>query len=173
MAHDVSMGGSPPSARTNRDASALVVGLAVLALGMVAVRHGRVSSAEKWAFHRINDLPGWLYGAAWPLQQIGALAVGLIVAIVALVMHRRRLAIAALLVTVLKLVSERGVKAVVSRQRPGTSIGADVNLRGDVPPAGESFVSGHAVLVAGLAGVIAPFLPGRGAWCRGRSCSGS
>lgn len=155
------MGGSPTSARTNRDASALVAGLAVLALGMVAVRHGRVSSAEKWTFHRINDLPGWLYGAAWPLQQIGALAVGLIVAIVALVMHRRRLAIAALLVTVLKLVSERGVKAIVSRERPGTSIGADVNLRGDVPPAGESFVSGHAVLVAGLAGVIAPFLPGR------------
>ena len=63
----------------------------------------RLSGAEKWFFHRINDLPGWLYGVAWPLQQIGALAVGLIVAIVALVMHRRRLAVAALLVTVLKL----------------------------------------------------------------------
>src|SRR4051794_25951319 len=155
------MGGSGQSARTNRDVVALLVALAVLALGMVAVRHGAVSGAEKWSFHRINDLPGWLYGVAWPLQQIGALAMGPIVAIVALVLHRRRLAIAALLVTVLKLASERGIKAVVSRQRPGTSIGAGVTLRGDVPPAGESFVSGHAVLVAGLAGVIAPFLTGR------------
>ena len=33
--------------------------------------------------------------------------------------------------------------------------------RGDVSVRGESFVSGHAVLVAALAGVIAPYLPGR------------
>ena len=75
---------------------------------------------------------------------------------------------AALLVTVLKLVSERAVKAVVSRERPGTSIGPDIELRGDVHVTGESFVSGHAVLVAGLAGVVTP-VPARAA---GRSCRG-
>jgi undecaprenyl-diphosphatase len=53
------------------------------------------------------------------------------------------------------------VKAIVSRQRPGTSIGPDVHLRGDVTPTGESFVSGHAVLVAAIAGLVTAYLPGR------------
>ena len=34
-------------------------------------------------------------------------------------------------------------------------------VRGDVPEHGESFVSGHAILVAALAGVVTPYLPGR------------
>ena len=76
-------------------------------------------------------------------------------------MRKYRLAAVALAVTVLKLLGERAVKAVVSRQRPGTSIGADVHMRGDVHAVGESFVSGHAVLVAALAGVVAPHLRGR------------
>ena len=63
--------------------------------------------------------------------------------------------------TVLKLAGERLVKAAVSRQRPGTSIGSEVALRGDVHLAGESFVSGHAVLVAAVAGVVTPYLHGR------------
>ena len=67
-------------------------------------------------------------------------------------------------------VSERGVKAIVSRQRPGTSIGPDIELRGDVHLTGESFVSGHAVLVAALAGVVSPRTsPGAGRSSRGRS----
>ena len=53
------------------------------------------------------------------------------------------------------------MKDVVTRRRPGTSIGLDIHLRGDVSVGGESFVSGHAVLVAALAGLIAPYLHGR------------
>ena len=60
-----------------------------------------------------------------------------------------------------KLVLERAVKVVVTRERPGTSIGPDVHLRGEVPPDGESFVSGHAVLVAALACLVTPYLTGR------------
>jgi len=71
------------------------------------------------------------------------------------------LAIALLIATVAKLVCERLVKVVSSRQRPGTSIGPDVHLRGDVSPVGESFVSGHAVLIAAIAGLVTPYLPGR------------
>ena len=75
--------------------------------------------------------------------------------------RRFRLAVAALAATVGKLALERVVKLVVSRQRPATSIGPDVTLRGDVSSRGESFVSGHAVLVTALAAVVAPYLPGR------------
>jgi undecaprenyl-diphosphatase len=76
-------------------------------------------------------------------------------------MRRWRLACAVLLATFAKLALERVVKAMVSRDRPGTSIGGDLHLRGDVNVGGESFVSGHALLVAALAGLIAPYLPGR------------
>jgi membrane-associated phospholipid phosphatase len=58
-------------------------------------------------------------------------------------------------------VLERVVKVLASRQRPGTSIGTDVHLRGDVTATGESFVSGHAVLIAAIAGLVVPYLPGR------------
>ena len=146
---------------TRANVTAIVGGLAVVTLGMVAVRNGSVSDAEEAWFRAANDLPGWMYPAMWPLQQLGALLLGPVVALVALVLGKYRLAIAACIVTLLKLVGERAVKAAVSRERPGTSIGSDIELRGDVHVTGESFVSGHAVLVAALAGVITPYLPGR------------
>ena len=80
-----------------------VGGLAILAIGMFVVRDGSVSNQEEWLFRRINDLPGVLYPLLWPLQQLGALVVGPILAIVALVLRRYRLAVVLLLVTVAKL----------------------------------------------------------------------
>ena len=82
-------------------------------------------------------------------------------AIIAAITRRFRLALLLLVATVAKLGLERVVKAMVSRQRPATSIGPDVHRRGQVSVHGESFVSGHAVLIAALAGLIAPYLPGR------------
>ena len=108
--------------------TAIVVGLGIVVLGMLIVRNGTVSDVEESVFRAVNDLPGWLYAVAGPLQLLGALVLGPIVAVVALVLRRYRLAIAALLVTLLKLLSERGVKAMVSRQRPGTSIGPDIEM---------------------------------------------
>jgi undecaprenyl-diphosphatase len=102
-----------------------------------------------------------LYRPLWPFQQLGALAVGPVVAIAAALLKRYRLAIAVLIATIAKLVLERVVKVVASRQRPGTSIGNDVHLRGDVSATGESFVSGHAVLIAAIAGLVTMYLPGR------------
>lgn len=152
---------SPPAPWWSPDAAAVVGGLAVVGLGMLAVRAGTVSAVEESVFHAVNDLPDALYPAVWPLQQLGALVLGPVVALVALALRRYRLAIAAVAVTLLKLAGERLVKAAVSRQRPGTSIGSEVALRGDVHLAGESFVSGHAVLVAAVAGVVTPYLHGR------------
>ncbi|MFN2504070.1 MAG: phosphatase PAP2 family protein [Acidimicrobiales bacterium] len=143
------------------DALAAAAGLTVLVLGMIAVRDSSVSGLEEDAFHAVNDLPGALYPVLWPFQQLGALLVGPVVTIGAAALRRFRLAIMLLLATVAKLALERAVKATVSRSRPGTSIGPDVHLRGDVSRGGESFVSGHAVLVTALAGVISPYLPGR------------
>jgi osmoprotectant transport system substrate-binding protein len=154
--------GDPVRGRTRRnDLIAVAGGLVVLVIGCVAVRHGTVSGLEQDVFRAINDMPGALYPVAWPMQLFGVLVIGPIVGLAAFVLGRRRLALAALLATGLKLGGERIVKAIVSRQRPATSIGPDVHLRGDVSAAGESFVSGHAVLVAALAGIVTPYLSGR------------
>ena len=133
----------------------------MLVLGAIIVRDGTVPGWEESLFRTVNDLPGALNPVLWPVQQLGVLVIGPIVAIVALVLRRYRLAVAALIVTAAKLVFERIVKAVVSRERPFTSIGSDIHLRGDVSTSGESFVSGHAILVAALATVIWPYLPAR------------
>jgi undecaprenyl-diphosphatase len=137
------------------------VGVVMLALGMLAVRHGSVTGVEESVFHAINDLPQALYPVLWPFQQLGAIVVGPVVALLAALSKRFRLAIAVLLATVAKLGLERVVKAMVSRERPGTSIGGSIHLRGDVNVSGESFVSGHAVLVAALAMLVSPYLRGR------------
>ena len=80
-------------------------------------------------FRAVNDLPGWLEPVAWPFQQLGALFVGPIVAIVALALRRYRLAIAALVVTAAKLLRERAVKAM---RQPATA--GDVDRPGHRGP---------------------------------------
>ena len=153
--------GTQPLLRRRIDAWGVAGGLAVLVAGMVVVRHGTVSASERDVFTAVNDLPDGLYPVAWPFEQAGNAVVGPLVALVAWGLHRRRLALAVVAATLAKLVLERVVKVVVTRERPGTSIGPDVHLRGEVPPDGESFVSGHAVLVAALACLVTPYLAGR------------
>jgi undecaprenyl-diphosphatase len=147
--------------RRRHDVIALAGGLVVLGTGMIAVRNGSVSGFEKSVFHAINDLPQAFYPVLWPVQQLGAILVGPIVAAAAALSRRFRLAVALLIATVAKLLLERAVKAIVSRERPGTSIGPDIHLRGTVSLTGESFVSGHAVLVTAIAGLVSPYLRGR------------
>jgi undecaprenyl-diphosphatase len=133
----------------------------VVVLGALVARDGTVPGWEEASFRAVNDLPGALYPPLWPVQQLGVVVVGPLVAIVALLLRRWWLAAAAIIATIAKLVSERMVKALVTRERPGTSIGPDIHTRGDVNLTGESFVSGHAILVAALAGIVTPYLPGR------------
>ena len=147
--------------RRSSDVLALVTGLVVLAAGLIAVRDGTVPDWERSTFEAVNGLPGWLYPVLWPFQQLGVVVWGPVLALSAALTRRYRLALALVAVTVAKLVLERAVKVVATRERPGTSIGADVELRGDVSAGGESFVSGHAVMVAAIASVVVPYLPRR------------
>jgi glycosyltransferase 2 family protein len=147
---------------TRRDGLVTIAaGLGVLVIGAVIARDGEVPGWEESIFRAVNDLPEALYPVLWPFQQLGALVVGPIVAVIALILRRYWLALALIVATILKLVTERLVKAAVTRERPGTSIGPDINTRGDVSLSGESFVSGHAILVAAIAGVLTPYLPPR------------
>jgi glycosyltransferase 2 family protein len=120
-----------------------------------------VSGLERSTFRAVNDLRAAFYPVLWPFQQLGVIVVGPIAAILAAFLRKFRLAAALVVATVAKLGLERVVKAIVSRERPGTSIGPDVHLRGNVSLDGESFVSGHAVLAAAIACVVVPYLRGR------------
>jgi membrane-associated phospholipid phosphatase len=134
--------------------------LLAVACGLVAA-DGRVPSWEREVFRAINGLPNWLYRPMWLVQLLGLLGVPVIVAVVALVWRKWRLALALLLLVPLKLFAERQVmKQLVERGRPGqTEPGAVLR---DVPPAGLSFPSGHAIVVFAVAVLVAPYL--RGWW---------
>lgn len=149
--------------RRRSDAIVAAIGLLVVAAAAAIAHSGRVGDVEAWVFHRINDLPDLLYPVGWPFMQLGNLAVGAVVAVVALLLRKWRLAGAAVIVTIGKLLAERSVKSFVHRQRPWTTIGG-IHARGDVPHQGWSFPSGHAVLVAGLAMIVVPYLPRRFRW---------
>ena len=142
------------------DLVAASAGLAVLVACGFVVRDGIVGSFELRVFHAINGLPDALTPVMNAAQLLGVLAVGPVVAAGALILRRWRLAIAALVVTAGKLLAERTVWELVQRSRPGKTI-PDAVVRAGSPASGVSFVSGHVVLVTGLAWVITPYLRGR------------
>jgi undecaprenyl-diphosphatase len=145
--------------RVRRDVVVLVVSLAVFAGCAVVAADGRVGPIERALFHAVNGLPDWLYQPMLLFQYLGVLAMPLVVALGALVFRRWRLAAALVLVVPLKLATERLVKWLVQRERPGTTV-PDAVLRG-VHPAGLSFVSGHAIITFAIAGLLALVLPRR------------
>ncbi|HZD18767.1 MAG TPA: phosphatase PAP2 family protein [Actinomycetota bacterium] len=116
---------------------------------------------ELAVFHAVNGLSEALSPLMRVAQLLGVLVVGPIVATVASLSRRWRLAAAALMVTGAKLVAERVVWQLVQRSRPGTTI-SDAIVRGHTATVGAAFVSGHVALVSGLAWVITPTL--RGPW---------
>jgi hypothetical protein len=158
------------SGRVVRRRTDVLVALAGLALFLpcaVIASDGTVGRVELAVFHAINGLPDALSPVMQWMQWLGVLAAGPIVALGAALLRRWRLAIACLLVTVEKLVFERIVWQLVERSRPGKTI-ADAIVRGDTPAAGASFVSGHVVLLTGLAWASRRTYAAPGAWSRGR-----
>jgi undecaprenyl-diphosphatase len=148
------------AARRRIDAFVALGGLALVAACGLVVRDGTVGPAEVAVFEAINGLPDALSPAMRVAQLLGVLAIGPIVAAIAAAFRRWRLALACLVVTAAKLLAERIVWELVQRSRPGTSIAGAI-VRGDTPTAGASFVSGHVVLVTGLAWAATPYLRGR------------
>lgn len=146
--------------RRTDDVVAALAGVAVLAACGVVASNGEVGPAELSVFHAVNGLPDVLSPVMRGSQLLGVLAAGPVAAVAAALLRRWRLASAALLVTAGKLLGERVVWHVVQRSRPGTTI-SDAIVRGDTPAVGASFVSGHVVLLSGLAWVVTPYLRGR------------
>ena len=150
---------------SRRDRRALVrplawvalAGLALTVLASLGAWSGTVSAPERWVFETINGLPDWLERPMWAVQLLGVLVTPVLIAAVLLVMRRWRPALALLLLVPLKLVAERQLlKKLVERDRPGQTESNPI-LR-DVPPAGLSFPSGHAIVAAATLVILWPYL---------------
>jgi glycosyltransferase 2 family protein len=146
------------------------VGAVVLALSIVGARHHEIHPLEQRVFRAINGLPGWLYVPLWLPMQLGNLLVGTAAGLgVAFWYGDWPMAVAVVLATTLKLVTERVVRKQMAgylrvRQRPGTSE-PGATLRGaDVPASGPSFPSGHVILVAAIACVVSTDIPPGWSW---------
>jgi undecaprenyl-diphosphatase len=137
----------------------------VLAASILGARGDHIARWEVRVFHAVNGLGGWLYVPLWPVMQLGNLVVGTVAGLaVAWWSGEVAVAVGVVLAAGLKLVAERILRRalaghVPARVRPGTSQPV-AELRGDVPSSGASFPSGHVVLVAAIACVVAPVLPG-------------
>jgi undecaprenyl-diphosphatase len=145
------------------------LGLALAVWSVMHARKPKISTSEARVFHAVNGLPDWLYPVLWAPMQLGNLVVGMLAGLAVAVVDRDlAVGIGVVLATVLKLVTERIVRREMAdyltvRQRPGTSqVGAI--LRGDVPESGPSFPSGHVILVAAIAPIVASTLLGVWWW---------
>lgn len=150
------------SSLQRRRAIAVVVGCVVFALCAAVARTGTVPAWEAAVFRSVNGLPDWLAGPMHAAQFFGVLGVGLVVAAVAAAARKYWLALAAVIVTVGKLLMENFVWKVleIHRERPAITEPV-VTVRGNTATAGLSFVSGHVILVTALAWIVSPYLRGR------------
>jgi membrane-associated phospholipid phosphatase len=145
-------------------------GAAVLVGSVAGARHDHIPEPEQRVFRAINGLPGQLFPPVWVVMQFGNLVVGTVVGLALAAWYRHvGVALAVVAVVVLKAVSERVVRErieqfLVVRQRPGTSEPGAVRRGRDVPVAGPSFPSGHAILAGALACIAATILPGGWVW---------
>jgi undecaprenyl-diphosphatase len=97
-------------------------------------------------------------------MQFGNLWIGGAAGLIAAALGRDLgIAVGVIVVMALKVVAEHVVEHAIGgyemiRQRPGTSEVGAVRRGGDVPISGSSFPSGHVILVAGVATVVAPIV---------------
>jgi membrane-associated phospholipid phosphatase len=140
---------------------AAVLGGGVLLGGSWAIvaRADRVSALEARAFAGVNHLPGGAWPAVWVPMQLGSLVGSLAaVGVTWLVSHDRRLTWSSLLAGQTGYWAAKGVKRIVTRERPGRLLPA---VRVRERASGLGYLSGHSAVAFGLATALAPSAPRR------------
>ena len=141
------------------DVVRLVGALAVLLVSIKLVNRNHIDELEIDAFRLVNDLPGILYPLLWMVMQLGNVLVVPVLAGVAALTRRYRLAVNLAVAGFGCYFLARLVKSLVHRGRPSQYL-PDVNLHGPAA-SGLGFVSGHAAVAVALASVASPYLSRR------------
>ena len=146
--------------RHRRDAWLVAAGLVLLVLAWIPVDADQLSGLEETVFDLLNELPNLIpYRVGWFVMQFGSLLAVVVVAAVAALADRARLAASVALAGLSAYVVARALKEAADRGRPGAFL-KDFETLGDLPT-GHGFPSGHAAVAFALAVVLFPWL-GRG-----------
>lgn len=124
-----------------------------------AARRTSVSWREARWFHAVNRLPSAAYPVVWPVMQAGSLGGVVAAAAGAAAVQRPTLATRLLVAGTAAWLGAKGIKHLVRRGRPGTTL-PEWRTRGR-PQTGLGYPSGHAAVAATLATIAAPSVPPR------------
>jgi undecaprenyl-diphosphatase len=141
------------------DVVRLVAALAVLLVSNKLVNRNHIDELEIDAFRLVNDLPGVLYRPAWLVMQLGDVLVVPVLAGVAALTRRYRLAVNLAVAGFGCYFLAILVKSLVDRGRPSQYL-PDINPHGPAAT-GLGYVSGHAAVAVALASVASPYLSRR------------
>jgi undecaprenyl-diphosphatase len=146
-------------ARHPGDVVRLVTALAVLLVSIKLVNRNHIDELEIDAFRLVNDLPGALYRPVWVVMQLGNVLVVPVVAGVAALTRRFRLAVNLAVAGFGCYFIAILVKNLVHRGRPSQYL-PGVNFHGPAAT-GLGYISGHAAVAVALASVASPYLSRR------------
>lgn len=135
---------------------------AVLVATSIVAGDGSVPAWEASVLGFVNGWPDWLEPAMWVLQQVGVLFAPVVAGLIIARSTRRWVHLVPFaLVLPLKLGIEKGlVKQLVERERPFTSVGPEIDVRGTAFD-GLSFPSGHTTTAFAVGILVSAFLPPR------------
>jgi len=137
----------------------VVLGLAIFGLGFLIAQRGELPMLEHDLFRIVNNLPEIFFPVVWVVMQLGNVVAVPVVAGIAALTGRFRMARDLLVSGVLAYFAADLVKSVVGRERPAGLLDANL-LDGNVT--GIGFISGHAAVAAALATAAVPYLSRRG-----------
>ncbi|WP_139228827.1 phosphatase PAP2 family protein [Blastococcus tunisiensis] len=137
----------------------VALGLAIFGVGFLIAQRGELPVLERDLFRIVNDLPEIVFPIVWAVMQLGNVVAVPVVAGVAALTRRFRMARDMLVAGLLAYLAADLVKSVVGRERPVGLVEANL-LDGNV--SGIGFISGHAAVAAALATAAVPYLSRRG-----------
>jgi len=133
----------------------IVAGVALVALiaSWIVAAQDALPGWEKSLTRWLNDAPGWVAQAMWPIMQGGTLVAPFVVA-AAIVVIRRDWFVAGVLVVVgvITWLGAQTVKQIVERERPIGFL-ADINVR-EGTGSELGYISGHSAMAAAIAVVL-------------------
>jgi undecaprenyl-diphosphatase len=138
------------------DAARVLLGAGLVTVCSLVASGSSLSTIEKGVFDTVNGLPSWLYRPLWLVMQLGSFTAVFVVAGLAFLSRRLRVALELLAAGLLAYLVALELKDIVGRGRPSALL-HDAVIHG-ARAQGLGFPSGHAAVSFALTMTAAPFL---------------